>query len=216
MTQTSRFDVQSARQSFELSLRKLGTSYVDVLLLHDCTAEEALEPALRAFLDDCVQRGTALCCGVASDRSTAFAVVARGAGTFQVAQFADNLEQHQPILTQGPDTPFPITHSVVARDLQRIGDWLSSDESLVRAGSESTGVNVRDREHLATLILATALRRNSGGCVLYSSRNESRLQATLSSLARGLIADVQCARFADWVTRARAGSVAAAEVAGAA
>jgi D-threo-aldose 1-dehydrogenase len=212
MTRASCFDVATARQSFETSLRKLGSSYVDVLLLHDCTAEQAAEPALRGFLESCIERGLALRYGIASDRGTVLEVATRDGGAIKVAQFPDNIDPRQSILTALPAGTVPITHSVLSRDLQEISRSLSADESLARTWSQAIGVDVSDREQLAALILSDALRRNPGGCVLYSSRSESRLGATVSAVERGLICDPQCARFASLVDQTKVSAATGALV----
>jgi hypothetical protein len=69
--------------------------------------------------------------------------------------------------------------------------------------SKALNVNVRSAEKLGTLIVATALRRNAGGCALYSSRNAARLQNTVSSIARGQFSQAQCTLFESLVLQAK-------------
>jgi D-threo-aldose 1-dehydrogenase len=194
MTTASRFDVQSARQSLETSLRALGTDYLDVLLLHDCTVDEASNPALREFLDQCVQQGKVRQYGVATSR----AVVVQTAASFTVSQFPDDLQQSDSLFDALPQATFPITHSVLARDLQR----LKGDAQLTRSCSDRLGLDLSDPTQAALLILCASLRRNLRGCVLYSSRNETRLRATLSALSGNAVSDSQITQFAAIVAQA--------------
>ncbi len=43
---TGRFNVNDARKSLEVSLRTLGTDYLDIYLLHDCSASDPSEELL--------------------------------------------------------------------------------------------------------------------------------------------------------------------------
>ncbi|HSQ03899.1 MAG TPA: aldo/keto reductase, partial [Burkholderiales bacterium] len=65
---TGRYDLDSARASFEESLRQLGTDYVDILFLHDCSPQDALGEDLLAWLDALVAAGKTRAWGIATHR----------------------------------------------------------------------------------------------------------------------------------------------------
>jgi aryl-alcohol dehydrogenase-like predicted oxidoreductase len=52
-----RFSAQEAEENLNTSLRKLQTDYVDVLLLHECSLEDANHPEMLKFLEAAVQKG---------------------------------------------------------------------------------------------------------------------------------------------------------------
>jgi D-threo-aldose 1-dehydrogenase len=204
MTRPSRFDVGSTRRSFEQSLRKLKSTYVDVLLLHDCTADEANDPALQQFLEDCTRTGSVRRHGIASTGVTIRTVAAGGRRDLAVAQFADSIGENRAVFGALNPGTFPVTHSIVAADLERITGLFNINGSLASDWSNAFNVDVRNREKLGALLIAAALRRNSGGCVLYSSRNVARLQDTVGAIARGEFSPAQCATFESLVMKARA------------
>ena len=61
------FEMQSLRTSFERSLRRLQTDYVDILLLHECAPDQVTEELLE-FLEDRMADGTARAVGTATSR----------------------------------------------------------------------------------------------------------------------------------------------------
>jgi diketogulonate reductase-like aldo/keto reductase len=54
---SKRFSVKDAEISLETSLRELNTEYVDFLLMHEATVDEANDPDLISFLDRQVESG---------------------------------------------------------------------------------------------------------------------------------------------------------------
>jgi hypothetical protein len=203
MTRLSRFDIKSVRRSFEQSLRKLKTPYVDVLLLHDCTSDEIADSAILRFLEDCIRDGSVRWQGIAARRATVINLPDGARDRLAVAQFADSIEEDPAVFEALEPDLFPITHSILAADFKWIKRLLSTDESRAAAWAKTLTVDARNSEHLGLLIVATALSRNAHGCALYSSRNVARLQRTVSSIADARISAAQCVAFNALVSKAK-------------
>jgi aryl-alcohol dehydrogenase-like predicted oxidoreductase len=81
------YDPADASASLEKSLRELGTEYVDLFLLHDCSPADAGREDLRRFLEEARKGGKIRAYGVA----TSFDKLGEDAGVypaeFQVLQF---------------------------------------------------------------------------------------------------------------------------------
>lgn len=57
LTVQGRFSAKEAEESLNMSLRELHTDYVDILLLHECSLEDANHPEILQFLDIAAQKG---------------------------------------------------------------------------------------------------------------------------------------------------------------
>lgn len=62
------YSVDQARHSIETSLRELATDYIDILFVHDCTAEHELSEALLSLLDGLLAQGMIRAWGLATQR----------------------------------------------------------------------------------------------------------------------------------------------------
>jgi aryl-alcohol dehydrogenase-like predicted oxidoreductase len=82
-----RFDPGSVRTGLEGSLARLGTDYVDVLLLHEIRAE-ALSEELLAELELLVQDGKVRRAGIATGQGPTAEILARGGAFPEVVQLA--------------------------------------------------------------------------------------------------------------------------------
>jgi hypothetical protein len=79
--QPHRYDVATARASLERSLRELGTDYVDLLLLHGPTAQDAVDvPELCAYLEEARAAGQIRGWGVAGESADSLQVARALAG----------------------------------------------------------------------------------------------------------------------------------------
>lgn len=87
----NRFAPAEIRASLQGSLRRLRTSYVDLLLLHEVEAE-AVGEELLAALDDLVRRGDARYVGVATTWRASTALLARRAAFPAVVQTSADAE----------------------------------------------------------------------------------------------------------------------------
>ncbi|MFB6286521.1 MAG: aldo/keto reductase [Candidatus Bipolaricaulia bacterium] len=163
-----RFDVDDVRESLETSLRKLGTDYVDVFLLHECRPADANDPELRSFLEQCVREGKIRHYGLATSVGACNEIL-QNHSEFQVAQFANNLrEPGMEELTAGGDVA-TVTHSPLSRGdrlVQRLSDYATHHPETGRAWSAHTGLDLRKPGNVARVLLSYAFRQNPQGVVL--------------------------------------------------
>lgn len=81
------FSVAGLRESLETSLRALRTDYVDVLFLHEATAEVLQQHELMRELDALVLEGKALRVGLYASADVVAEAMARGPATLTAMQF---------------------------------------------------------------------------------------------------------------------------------
>lgn len=154
------FSARSLRRSVETSLRELQTDYLDIFLLHDCTAAD-LTDDVATLLTDLRTEGKIRAYGVATHAEDAAAIVkSRGwaAGIVQGPAFQG--------LTGGASTELMITHSVLRPHLA----------SETGAGSTAEAVE---------RLLRQAVAENPEGIVLFSSSSRRSMDANVA-LARSL------------------------------
>jgi hypothetical protein len=149
-----------ARASLETSLRELGIETVDILLLHECRPADLETEGLLEFLEEAVRAGKVRRFGIATDWDSTAAILAQRpefAGVVQTPRAGGPDALHL-----GPGVAL-ITHSAVAPLLAPLSE---------RARAEGW-----DRDSLGRLLLASALRANPDGVVLFSSTDEARIRA---------------------------------------
>jgi len=154
------FDVPALRRSVETSLRQLKTDYLDIFLLHDCTAAD-LTDEVAALLSDLRSEGKARACGIATFAPDAAAIVASRPWASDVVQ-GPAFEG----LAGGPATGLVVTHSVLRPHLAAGGG----------RGSIAGAVEQ---------LLRRAIGENPGGIVLFSSSSRRSMDSNVA-LARTL------------------------------
>lgn len=160
------FRLRVVRSSFERSLKNLGTDRVDFLLLHECSPGQVGDELL-TFLDDCVQSGTALAIGTATNPPA----------TKEVH------ERHQPFpaVAQLPWEPGgrhyrcsrTITHSCLRLALGATRDRPGT----VERWSRELGVDCTRADVVAGLALALAVQDSRGGSTLFGTRSPEHIRA---------------------------------------
>lgn len=171
MVEGGRFGVEEARASLETSLGELRTDTVDILLLHDCRPED-LRDELLEFLRESVRAGRIRAFGIATFRDAAAEIVGSRPEFAPVVQVPDS-PLDPPLAGLGPAVS---THSVLAGSHGRLRERLA-DDGAAAAWEKQLGMDPRNPDVLASLLLAAALRRNPEGIVLCSSRDPRHLAA---------------------------------------
>ncbi len=174
------FAPEQVRASVETSLTALGTDRVDLLLLHECTLENASDPALGELLAALEREGKILAWGVATDVETTAQIASTGPAGVRMLQFASDAwsraaDRIRP-LAGGP----VILHSVFAKRFGTLVQALKGDEAL-RAHARTLGVDPDDPGGLARRMLALQIHANPGGLVLFSSKNERNIAANMTA-----------------------------------
>lgn len=178
-----RFDVDDVRESLETSLRKLGTDYVDVLLLHECRPADANDPELRSFLEQCVREGKIRHYGLATSVGACNEIL-RNHSEFQIAQFASNLREPgmEELIVSGDVAT--VTHSPLSRGdslVHRLADYATQRSETGRAWSTRTGLDLRTPGNVARVLLSYALQQNPQGVVLCGMFDANHLAANVGT-----------------------------------
>jgi D-threo-aldose 1-dehydrogenase len=171
-----RFDVDAARRSLETSLRELRTDYIDVLLLHGCVPAD-VSPELLEFLRARVAEGSVRHYGLATAPEATRQIVAERPAEPFVVQFASSVLGPNAECIEAPPGGGVITHSALGAALNRLHTHVSTSPERLARWSRELDVDCADRGELGRLMLASALRANPAGAVLYSSRNEEHIRA---------------------------------------
>jgi D-threo-aldose 1-dehydrogenase len=170
------FEVRSVRTSFERSLRRLRTDYVDILLLHECAPDRVTDELLE-FLEGRVADGTARAVGTATSRRETAEIAQRWTGFPDVA-----LVPWEPGLVVADLTDLGLrqimTHSSVKFALTRVWRPMQTRPNQVNRWSDELGVDCARSDVMAGLALALAQRDNPSGRTLFSSRVVSHVRDT--------------------------------------
>jgi D-threo-aldose 1-dehydrogenase len=194
MVRLGRFDPREARKSLETSLRELRVETVDILLLHECRPSDLRTEGLLEFLEQAVRAGKIRYFGTGTDiESTEYAL--RNSPEFaRIVQIEHNLVE--PTLERLPLRGSGlITHSVVRLGLPALSE-LMRDERRRESWSRALSVDCGDPHNLARLLMANALRSNSGGVVLFSSAREERIRADAALADSAVFSTEQLRKFA--------------------
>lgn len=152
--------------SLETSLRELGTDFVDVLALHDPSADDVENHALLMALEAAVTSGKARALSVAGAPDVDMRALA-GSQTFGIAQFAlDPFEARVKAIRAVAPRTFLVGHSVlgsgalerVSQTIRETPDLASVLEALGYAGPPAA----------ADVLLDLAFADNDSGLVLMS------------------------------------------------
>ena len=196
-----RFDVASAQASLEASLRELRTEYIDVLLLHEPTADDCT-PELLDLLSHACDRGhiRAFGTGAAFGRTTE--TVARDPRFSAVVQFeSDVFDDHvNDLRATLPSAEVSlrrhtvITHGSLA-PIRPLMDRVGRDDRFRRAATELLQCDSAVPDNLAAALLATSVRANRDGIVLFRSTDPNRIGRNVRAM-RGRFSDGQLGEFA--------------------
>lgn len=165
-----RFSPTSARASLEASLRALRTDYIDLLLLHECGADE-LGPDILDFLLAEKASGRIRGYGVTGSADD-IAILAASHGSRMVYQFPNAITDRN-LESRAAGASPRITHSPFA-GAEKVRRHLARRPDIGRSGRRLGPVNA------FPLMLAYALWANAGGVVLCSMLSGDHLKRNLA------------------------------------
>jgi D-threo-aldose 1-dehydrogenase len=168
----ARFDLAFLRRSFEVSLRRMRTDHVDLLLLHEARPDDLSDDVV-CWLHDQRASGRALRVGVgiADGVAAAGALAAAKPDDFDVLQFGWSALEATPAAWPSPSV---ILHGAVSRALPGLPRRLLEPAGLARL-SERLGVDLATADAMGDLLLAAGLAANPGGVVIAATRDSGRL-----------------------------------------
>jgi D-threo-aldose 1-dehydrogenase len=194
MTQTGMFTPQSAVQSLEVSLRELGTDFVDIFFLHEGTLDDAAREPLVEVLEQQVKRGTIRCLGVASRFQTLREDARRLPSTYQVLQFEDNVLARNLSTLVHREGCGLISHTIF-QPFSILRGAIVAQPALTQKYAVRTNLNLADSSVLGSLLMQYALCSNPDGVVLFSSTRIQRLASNVRDAESCPYSDQQLSEF---------------------
>ncbi len=188
LTQKGQFDVATAQKSLEASLRALRTDYLDLYLMHECSAPDCTEE-IYTFLEKAKQEGKirAHGCGTAFGRVPA--IVSEHPEFLPVVQFESRLTQ--PNVAAFKTMRPPVTELVITHGAMNAAAAVRarlSDDPVLKAHLEAqTGLDLLVGSNLYGFLLRYALLENAEGIVLFRAAAESRIRSTLEAMQKNII-----------------------------
>jgi D-threo-aldose 1-dehydrogenase len=170
-----RYSAADAAGSLEMSLRELGSEYVDLLLLHEAHLADASAPELLDCLEREVKAGRIRAYGVASHTSRLGWDLAKFPPGHAVFQFNNAAVEAEMTRVQGVARRLLITHSALS-PLRQLCESMIGREALVREWSVKIEANLADQRVVAQLLLDYALQSNDSGVVLFSTMRDDHLR----------------------------------------
>jgi aryl-alcohol dehydrogenase-like predicted oxidoreductase len=193
---SGRFTPDDAVQSLAMSLERLGSPYVDALLLHACTPEDWGQKELLDVLEQCVSDGRVRVYGTATSFAETTALLAAGPAPDVIQFDSDVLSGNAERVTGALGTGTAITYGCLSRSLPRIGRRLAAEPSLRAQWSRTLDVDLRSPDELPSLLLAHAAMTNRCGITLFSAGSPERVQRTVAAVAEARYDTTQLRQFA--------------------
>lgn len=175
------FDVQRARQSFDNSLRALGSDHVDSLLLHEVDIATANRPDVLAFLHQERQRGRLTDHGIGSDADRLGGSATQLDPAHQIVQIANSVLHPLPASFSAWRGRVVNTHGAV-RFASKLFQWLRHHPTEQRRWENDLGRPLRSVDDIGTFMLAWAVDHNPGGTVVFFSSRPHRIQACVRTM----------------------------------
>jgi D-threo-aldose 1-dehydrogenase len=182
------FGLGDLARSVGRSLKALRTDYLDLLLLHECSATDARRPEVLEFLERLRSQGKIRRFGIATHFPDTIEILNSVPRIAPIAQFASDALNRNVSRLPALHLDLLVTHSAVRPILSRLIDHLAADPAAAARWTQRTGIACGDRSKIAGLLLADAVAANTAGVVLFSSSRPERIAEAASTRAL----DVEC------------------------
>lgn len=183
------FDIPRLRKSVETSLRQLRTDYLDALLLHECTTEDAANGEIREFVERLMEQGKIRAYGVAPRVEDALEIERRRISFGNIMQVASNAWEDTISRLPPHEGRLLVTHSIFTTRFRETLEKLNADASAASGWRAAFDVDPGDTAAMARLFLRHAMHRNPAGVVLFSTTSPDRIRENLRALASPLTPD---------------------------
>lgn len=171
-----RYDVASARNSLDRSLRELRTDYIDLFLVHEGSPADLANEALLDFLETEKAAGKIRAFGIGANFATTAALPVPLLARYDVVQIPSD-EINTGLETISDRTARPvITHSIFT-PMAMIAEKLAQSETLRQEWKNQLGIDLHNASALPALLLQSALGRNPQGIALFSATKGTHIRA---------------------------------------
>lgn len=178
-------------RSFDKSLQELRTDYIDVLLLHECSAEDVDDPQVLEFLLRLQQQGKIRAFGIATGIEQTLRIIPIHANLTSIVQVPSSVLdmniRRLPLRRNG----LTIVHSCLGGNVQSLVSQLGADNDLATKWRVMTQVDPRDATGISQLLLANALEANPLGIVLFSSSKLANIRSNVKAAVEPVIKSEQ-------------------------
>jgi len=193
--QPRHYRVDMAHASLQKSLRELGTDHVDLLFLHEPTAQDVIDAGMEQCLDDLVRKGDIRAYGIAGSFDRSGELITSRERLCSVVQTDGDVLHRQAARKLDFMTRAVITFSPYAQALTLLADRLAADTNLCRSWSDQLGADFANAETLPRFLLAYAYSANPSGVVLLSTSQPGRITTMARWLDEAMPSPDQIADF---------------------
>jgi D-threo-aldose 1-dehydrogenase len=174
------FSRTALNRSFDKSLQELRTDYIDVLLLHECSAEDVDDPQVLEFLLGLKQQGKVRAFGIATGIEQTLRIMPHISLT-SIVQIPSSILDMNIRRLAPRKNGLTVVHSCLAGGVQSLVSRLGTDSALAMKWRNMTHVDPRDKSGIAQLLLAHALKENPFGVVLFSTSKLANIRANVKA-----------------------------------
>jgi D-threo-aldose 1-dehydrogenase len=168
------------KRSVDMSLKALGTDYIDLLLLHECSPEDAAAPAVLDFLQSLQRAGKIRAFGVATHVPDTVQIIERTPELTRYVQIAADALEASVASVAGAGRRIA-THSALKRALPLLRERFAQQPEAARRWSQAIGFSGDDTGALARVLLGLAAQDNRDGFVLFSTSRPDRIAQLMDS-----------------------------------
>jgi len=172
------------RASLETSLRALRTDYLDIFLLHECSADHARDPELLDLLQMLVAEGKIRAFGTATQPETTRNIALNPSSSLDVLQFkSDFTDTALAAMERSSRGRLLVTHSHLGPAFQAFLDFIDTNKSGYDDLFQTLDLAPEDRHAWGQCLLSLALHANPDGFVLFSSTRVENIQSAAAAVA---------------------------------
>jgi aryl-alcohol dehydrogenase-like predicted oxidoreductase len=194
------FSVDDAKRNLEISLRELGTDYIDFYLLHDYVVGDEAPNELVAFLRSAVAEDKIRCFGLGTSFDNVAQALECQSDLCNVVQFQNSvLTRNRERLPLQASRSLIITHGALGEGYRSVLSFLKASSERVHEWSAKLGLDCSDASVISALMLNYAVEANPNGLVLFSSTDSARTTKNAKSVLEPTVSLEQVRRFAELV-----------------
>jgi aryl-alcohol dehydrogenase-like predicted oxidoreductase len=192
------FTPAEAEASLETSLRKLGTDYVDILLLHECRLADATSEPLIAMLERQIAAGKVRCVGVATEFGKLPADAAMLPAIHQMIQFNHNAKDRNLMKWKNLGDRGLITHGIFD-PAGPLAEAIKIRPDVAKRAAGELNADLFDANVIRSFLLHYNLQTNPRGVALFSSTSEEHIRKNVRSAESGEFDERRVRRFVEYV-----------------